>query len=230
MALPENLTQKLCFHGSFWPVYFALTLGLSFRASGRNNIPGSGPALLVANHQSFLDPWLIGNASTRWLVYLARHNLFKNPIFSLAIRSYGAVPIDRGFGKEGLVTVLNLLDKGRAVVVFAEGERTHDGTLQPFKPGISLLIKKANCPIIPVGLAGCYDFWPRQAKLPSPELIVGPAEKRSIGLHFGEAVHSTTYHKLPREVMLDDLSQRVAQSISVAERLRRKPKPVESVS
>ena len=102
MAIPGDLTQRVAFHSTFWLTFHALTFGLSFRASGRGNIPATGPVLLVSNHQSFLDPWLVGNASTRWLVYLARHNLFKNRLFAAAIRSYGAVPIDRGFGKEPL--------------------------------------------------------------------------------------------------------------------------------
>ena len=189
MAIPGDLTQRVAFHSSFWLTFHAVTFGLSFRASGRANIPVSGPVLLACNHQSFFDPWLVGNASTRWLVYLARHSLFKNPLFARAIRAYGAVPIDRGFGKEGLQSVLGLLDQGRAIVLFPEGERTHDGTLQPLKPGISLLIKKANCQIVPVGLAGCYDVWPRDAKYPRPETAFSPAGGRAIGLHDGEPVH-----------------------------------------
>ena len=222
VALPGDLTQRVAFHSTFWLTYYAVAFGLSFRASGRANVPTSGPVLLACNHQSFIDPWLVGNASPRWLVYLARHSLFKNPLFAAAIRAYGAVPIDRGFGKEGLQAVLALLDKGRAVVVFPEGERTHDGTLQPLKPGISLLIKKANCQIVPVGLSGCYDVWPRHEAMPHPETLFHEAAGRSIGLHYGPPVHSSVYHAMPREAMLDDLRDRIAASVVVADRLRRR--------
>ena len=230
MAIPGDVTpprtgdlvQRVAFHSTFWLTFHALTFGLSFRASGRGNIPATGPVLLVSNHQSFLDPWLVGNASTRWLVYLARHNLFKNRLFAAAIRSYGAVPIDRGFGKEGLQTVLGLLGQGRAIVIFPEGERTHDGTVQPLKPGISLLIKRANCQIVPVGISGCYDMWSRHAKRPQPETLFGETGGRSIGLHYGEPVHSGVYRTMDRDAMLADLQARIAVSVTEAEKLRRR--------
>jgi len=226
MSLPDGLTQRVVFHASYWPVLFGLTVGLSFRVGGRANVPGSGPCLLVANHQSFLDPWLIGNASPRWLVYLARDSLFRNRLFAAAIRAYGAVPIDRGFGKDGLQMVLNQLEKGRAVVVFAEGERTHDGTLQPLKPGIALLIKKAKCPIVPVGLAGAYHFWPRHERFPHPEMLIHKPEGRSIGLVYGKALPTGHYDGMKREPMLADLSANIRVAVDAAEQLRRKPTPI----
>ena len=138
----SELTSRVVYHSTYWLSYHALTFGLSFRATGRENIPVTGPALLVSNHQSYIDPWLIGQAATRRLRYLARHNLFHNAMFARLIRCYGAVPIDRGFGKEGLQTVFKELADGQAVVIFAEGERTHTGEVQPLKPGISLLMKR----------------------------------------------------------------------------------------
>ena len=134
-----------------------------------------------------------------------------------------AVPIDRGFGKEGLQTVLGLLGQGRAIVVFPEGERTHDGTLQPLKPGISLLVKRANCQIVPVGISGCYDMWSRHAKRPEPETLFEETGGRSIGLHYGEPVHSSVYRTMDRDAMLADLQARIAVSVTKAEKLRRRP-------
>jgi len=223
MSLADGLTQRVVFHASYWPVLCGLTVGLGFRVGGRKNVPGTGPCLLVANHQSFLDPWLIGNGSPRWLVYLARDNLFRNRLFAAAIRAYGAVPIDRGFGKEGLRMVLNQLELGRAVVVFAEGERTRDGSLQPLKPGIALLIKKAECPIVPVGLAGAFNFWPRHEKLPHPEPLFQEAEGRAIALVYGERLPTGFYDGIEREPMLADLSGKIQVAVDAAERLRRKP-------
>lgn len=225
MSLPDGLTQRVVFHASYWPVLFGLTVGLSFRVGGRRNVPPTGPCLLVANHQSFLDPWLIGNGSPRWLVYLARDSLFRNRLFAAAIRAYGAVPIDRGFGKEGLQTVLGQLEKGRAVVVFAEGERTHDGTLQPLKPGIALLVKKANCPIVPVGLAGAFEFWPRHERFPSPEMLFHEPEGRAVGLVYGDRLPTGYYDGWKRDPMLADLSAKIRLAVLAANKLRRKPKP-----
>ena len=84
--------------------------------------------------------------------------------------------IDRDFGKAGLQKTLALLDEGRAVLVFPEGERTHDGELEPFKAGISLLVKKVKAPIVPVGIAGAFDAWPRGRNRPR----FAPLFRRSI--------------------------------------------------
>src|SRR5271165_2479769 len=96
-------------------------LGFSFRFEGTRNVPKSGPVLVIANHQSFLDPWIVGIAVKRHLTYLARKTLFKNPVFAQLIRSVNAVPIDQeGVSKEGLKTVIDQLREGKAVLVFPE--------------------------------------------------------------------------------------------------------------
>ena len=89
-----------------------------------------GPQVIVANHQSFLDPLVIGLCAQRPLVYLAQDAT--NPYFATLIRSLNAVPMDQeGVGKEGIRVVLEQLSRGRAVVVFPEGERTWDGKMLP---------------------------------------------------------------------------------------------------
>src|SRR5260370_36026714 len=87
-----------------------LTLAFSFRFAGARHVPPTGPALLVANHQSFLDPSIIGIASRRDIHYLARKTLFKNPLLALYMRSVNGVPVDsKGVGKVGLQAVRELL-------------------------------------------------------------------------------------------------------------------------
>src|SRR5262245_4079519 len=89
------------------------TLGFSLRTEGRINVPASGPVLLVANHQSGLDPVLVGLSTRRHLSYLARKSLFRNPVAGWLIRSLNAVPIDQeGVGKEGLKVILGQLRAG----------------------------------------------------------------------------------------------------------------------
>jgi 1-acyl-sn-glycerol-3-phosphate acyltransferase len=178
--------------------------------------------LLVANHQSFIDPVLVGSAAPRWLTYLARSNLWHNRILARLIDAYQAVPIDRGFGKEGLQTVLGLLDIGRAVLMFPEGERTHTGELQPLKPGVSLLVKRVTCPIVPVGIAGAYQAWPRQRKWPLLDPLVLASRGRGIAVAFGEAIDPARYKGMDREAMLADLGAAIRTAYEMAERVRRK--------
>jgi 1-acyl-sn-glycerol-3-phosphate acyltransferase len=205
---------------SFW----SLTFGAGIRVRGRRHVPRKGPVLLVANHQSYLDPWFVSLAvAPLRLTHLARSNLFDGSRFEAAIRSLGAVPIDRNFGRDGLQAVLARLARGEAVLVFAEGERTHGGDVQPLKPGVSLLVKKSNVPVLPVGIAGAFDIWPRHAPLPIPNPLFLPDSGRSVAVSIGEAVPAGRYIKGDREPILADLGCRIRAEQAAAERLRRKP-------
>src|SRR4051812_6765267 len=161
-------------------------LGWSLRVEGVHNIPRTGPALLVANHQSFLDPVAIGLATPRRLSYLARKTLFTNRYFGGLLQAVNCVPIDQeGVGKEGMQAILDRLKAGRAVLVFPEGERTGDGAMQAFRPGISLLIKRVQAPIVPIGIAGAFEAWSRDRKLPRLAPLFLPASHRTIAVSVG---------------------------------------------
>src|SRR5206468_1456572 len=97
---------------SFWAAFWTMTLGWSFRAAGRSNVPRSGPVLLLSNHQSLLDPVPLDMASPRPLSFLARHNVFRKGIVGRVLRYYGGIPIDRGHGKDGLRAVSAALGRG----------------------------------------------------------------------------------------------------------------------
>jgi 1-acyl-sn-glycerol-3-phosphate acyltransferase len=201
----------------------ALTLGFSLRYTGRRNIPQDGPALLIANHQSFLDPLAVGLASPRRLSFLARKTLFKNRFFGNLLRSLDTVPVDQvGVAKEGLRAILNKLHEGRAVLVFPEGERTWQGNIQPFKPGIQLLIKRTHCPIVPVGVAGAFDALPRTRNWPLLSPLFMPATRGAIGVAVGKPLDSERYAAMPREQMLEELQNELKKVHCEAERIQRK--------
>jgi len=201
----------------------AFLLGWSARIEGRQNIPTTGPVLVIANHQSFFDPLLIGMSSPRSLSYLARKTLFDNRAFGFVIDVLNAVPVDQeGVGKEGIKTILSQLHEGRAVVVFPEGERTPDGQLKPLRPGISLLIKRVQAPIVPVGIAGAYDAWPRRQRLPRPAPLFLPPCKRTIAICVGRPLDGSHFAAMPREQIINELYGELNKVHQRAERLRRK--------
>ena len=200
-----------------------LSLGFSFRWEGAHNIPATGPALAIANHQSYFDPPAIGLSSSRRLVYLARASLFRNPVFGALIRGLNAVPIDQdGIGKDGIKAILQQLVAGKAVLVFPEGTRTPDGTLQPLRPGIHLLIKRTSAPIVPIGIAGAYDAWPLWRKYPIPSPLFLPATERTIAISIGRPIDPTRFAEMPREVAMVELGKVLAEAKMRAEKLRRK--------
>jgi 1-acyl-sn-glycerol-3-phosphate acyltransferase len=216
--------QFLAWHHSLYAFYHALfTLGFSLRMQGKHNMPTEGPALIVANHQSFLDPLIIGLVAQRPLVYLARKTLFKNRYFAAMIRSLNAVPIDQeGVGKEGIRAILEQLSRGRAVVVFPEGERTWDGKMLPLRPGIQLLIKRTKAPIIPIGIAGAFDAWPRVRAYPLPAPLAWSTSAGALSVSLGKPLDAHYFAELPRKECLTELFDKIHEEQVRAERLRRK--------
>lgn len=211
----------IVYHPTRIAVFFSLTLGMSFRFRGEQHIPKEGPVLLVANHQSFLDPLLIALAANRPVMFLARRTLWKNRFFGKFIDYCGAMPIEQSFGREGLQIGIDIIKSGRALTIFPEGERTTTGKMLPLKPGIALLAKKINCPIVPVGLAGAFEVWPRWKKLPRPVPLFLPAENRGMAVCFGPAIAASHLHKATRDEITTQLHDRIAIAQSEAESLRR---------
>jgi len=194
----------------------------SLRTEGMHNVPRTGPLLVVANHQSFLDPVAIGLAVRRKLIYLARKTLFRNRFFTWLIRSLNAVPIDQeGIGKEGIRTVSEQLHMGKAVLVFPEGERTPHGDMLPLKPGVHLLIKRTLAPILPVGIAGAYHSWPRSRKLPIPAPLFMPPWAGTLAVSIGAPLDARRFAELPRAQALQALFDEIQKVQLRAERLRR---------
>jgi 1-acyl-sn-glycerol-3-phosphate acyltransferase len=156
------------------------TVILGWRATGRQNVPESGGLLLISNHLSFLDVFFLGIPLRRPLNYMARSSLFV-PGLGFLIRSVGGFPIQReGIGASGMKETLRRLRAGGIVTLFPEGTRSPDGDLGPLKSGIAVLVTRAGVPIVPVGLAGLFELWPRSRRLPLPH---------PIRIHYGETIY-----------------------------------------
>jgi len=197
----------------------------SLRVRGQANVPRKGPVLVLSNHESFFDPLLIGLSTTRRLTFLARETLFKHPVFSKIISLLDAFPIDQqGLGRNGLRQTLDTLQTGRAVLVFPEGERTWDGAFQPLKAGVSLLLSRFDCPILPVGIAGAFEAWPRTQAAPKVSPILTTPRPGSISLSFGPVVRSSEIAKLSRPQQLEKIGELIKTEIARAEEIRRKPR------
>lgn len=179
----------------------ATVLLLRMRCKGRRHIPASGPALVCANHQSVLDPPLIGLAFDRRLNYLARRSLFKSRLFAAFIEFLDAIPIDRdGSGLGGLKETLRRLKRGEMVLIFPEGTRTRDGEVSPLKPGFVSVARRSRAPLLPVGLDGAFDVLPTGAVLPRPTVV---------HLVIGEAISPEQAAELDDDALVAELEARI---------------------
>jgi 1-acyl-sn-glycerol-3-phosphate acyltransferase len=150
----------------------AVTLLFELNVYGRKYIPRKGGVLLVANHQSYLDPVLIGVYLARPMSYLAKSELFANRHFGWFIRSLNAFPVKQGAGDVGAVReTIRRLREGHMLSIFPEGSRTEDGTIGPMLPGAALVVKKAGVPIVPVAIHGSYDAWPKGHRIFHPGYV-----------------------------------------------------------
>lgn len=138
-----------------------------------HNVPDKGGAILVSNHQSFMDPVFATMALHREGNYMARDSLFVNPIFGRLIASLNAYPVKRGAADIGAIKEsLRRLKHGSVIVLFPEGTRTEDGRINPMLPGVGAIALKARVPIVPTLIDGVYQTWPKGRLLPSPGDVV----------------------------------------------------------
>lgn len=151
------------------------------RVRGVEHVPPSGPALIVSNHQSILDPPLIGGATRRRIYFLAKAELFRIPLFGWLIRALHARPVRReGPDPRALRTAALLLKEGKALLIFPEGTRSLDGRLGEGKPGVGMLAVTSGAPVVPAYVSGTLEALPKGAAWP---------RRSRVSVSFGPAIH-----------------------------------------
>ena len=144
----------------FFKVFYRLSL------YGKENFI-DGPAIVIANHESFLDPPLVGSSVPGEMHSMASEYLFKNRVMKWALPKIGCHPVSRTKNSPGVMKMMeNLLARGKKILIFPEGSRSEDGKIKPFKKGIGLLALMSKCPIIPIFIEGTHEAWPKRKKFP----------------------------------------------------------------
>jgi 1-acyl-sn-glycerol-3-phosphate acyltransferase len=124
-------------------------------------------AIIASNHVSFYDPPVLSISWPEEVHFLARESLFKNKIFGGFIRKLNAHPVSGDAGDIGVFKLIcSLLNEGKKVILFPEGKRSSDNQLAQLKPGIAMLVARANSAVIPAYIHGTFNLWNRFRKLP----------------------------------------------------------------
>ena len=139
-------------------VIFKGSMGIfaDYKVVGRENIPTRGPLIVVSNHLANIDPAIVASALNRPLLFMAKKELFSNPMMRFLLAGYGVHPLDRtGADLRALNRAKSQLTvEGRVIILFPEGTRSRNQILQSGKPGVAHLASITGAPIVPFGLAG----------------------------------------------------------------------------
>jgi 1-acyl-sn-glycerol-3-phosphate acyltransferase len=138
-----------------------------------DQIPREGPVIIASNHASNLDVPVLGSSlmpkTGRRFQWLGKREIFDWPIVGLVADAGGVHPVDRSTADiEAYRLAKRILDEGHVLFVFPEGTRSRDGGLQTARDGVAVLALRTGAPIVPVGIAGSYERWPRGQRLPHP--------------------------------------------------------------
>ncbi|HNP65427.1 MAG TPA: MFS transporter [Woeseiaceae bacterium] len=154
--LPEFLMRFLA--------WLIINFAYRVRPVGLENIPKSGPAVVVCNHVSFMDPIILSGSVPRPMRFVMYYKIFQMPFLSFIFRNAKAIPIASRQEDEALLEaafdrVDAELAAGHIVCIFPEGGLTDDGNVQKFKPGIERIIARRAVPVIPVALGRLWGSW-----------------------------------------------------------------------
>lgn len=134
-------------------VRFFMRLWYNIRIEGQENVPKEG-CVLASNHRTNADPPLLAiSAGTYKYAFVAKEELFKNPVFGWLIRKLGAFPVSRGKGDMKVIDdAVSKVNDGDKLIIFPEGTRSKDGKVGKGKSGVAYIAAKAGAPVVPVGI------------------------------------------------------------------------------
>lgn len=145
------------------PIAFGLLWDVT--VTGAEHVPAAGPAIVMMNHISTIDPILaIGAITNRFLIPMSKVENMGNPFFRTLIQGWGAYLVRRGeVDRKALLNSIELLTSGQLILIAPEGTRSPDG-LREAKDGVTFIATKANAAIVPMGIGGEAPLWSAKFK------------------------------------------------------------------
>lgn len=201
-----------------WGKTICRMVGVSVRIVGAENLSPDQTYIFVGNHVSQFDIFSFQGYSPHDFRWIAKKELFRIPFFGPAMRKAGIISIDRSQGREAMKSLNRAAEQiaaGTSVLIFPEGTRSRDGSLQPFKTGAITLAIKAGVPVVPIGFVGTYTILPKGKLLPKCGEIV---------IRIGLPIPTSGYKPKDKQELAENLHKRVADllrepDVQVTERL-----------
>jgi 1-acyl-sn-glycerol-3-phosphate acyltransferase len=210
MAVCLVLPRSGAFAGlaRFWSWLVLKALGVRFTASYHPRVDPACPSVYMANHQSQIDiPALVLAMPCEFRIVAKRELLFV-PVFGWALWLAGFIFIDRGDRERAIRSLdraARRVRSGTSIVVFAEGTRSPDGGLLPFKKGGFVLALQAGVPIVPVSIRGGHELLPKGSLR---------ARRGMIGITFGEPIETSGYSLETKDSLIEAVRQRIVAGLA----------------
>ena len=194
-----------------WFFRFSMIILVKVRIHRLENFPevpsSGGPLLICANHQSNLDPMLMGVVCPFPINYLAKKSLFNFGPLRWFLTWNDSIPLDRNSGIAGIKQTLKRLKRGESVLIFPEGSRSPNGELQPVKQGFCTLARRTRSPILCAGITGSRAAWP-----PGKGPRFG-----NVHVEIGEVTTFETYQHWSDEELAAEVEKQIAGLMSAAD-------------
>lgn len=153
----------------FWASLHLKLCGIRVLTKGRENL-SKPPYIIMCNHQSALDIFIMYIALPFMFKWVAKRQLFSIPFVGWIMKRAGYISLDRESPRDGLKAINDAAQKvreGMNIIVFPEGTRSNDGKLLPFKKGVFSLVARAGVPVIPIGIIGTSRLQPKGSLMPN---------------------------------------------------------------
>jgi 1-acyl-sn-glycerol-3-phosphate acyltransferase len=183
--------------------YIFVKLFFRFEAFGLENIPKDGPAIIAINHSSYIDPFIGAVAIEKKVNFIAKEELFCNPIMRFFIKKLNGFPVKQDYPDiKALKKAVNILNNGGILLIFPEGTRSFDGKLLEPKIGIGLIAYRSKAPVIPAYIKGANRVLPRGSKiikLKKCSILYG--KPIDLTQYYNSAKNKNVYKAISNEIM-----------------------------
>ncbi len=192
-----------------WARVIVWVSGVKVRLEGLEHVRGEGPYLFMSNHQGAYDIFALESHLPFHFKWLAKKELFSIPVLGWAMAAAGYISIDRE-GTRKTVEAMNeaaqRIQEGMSVVVFPEGSRSPDGSIQPFKKGGFTLAIKSRVPIIPISITGSREVMPKGKWTTFPGEIL---------IRIDDPIETQDYSLKDRKFLMEKVKQIISKNLKV---------------
>ena len=197
------------YYARLWGRVALLANRVKVRMEGMENVKGKGPYVFMSNHQGSYDIFALLGTLPFQFKWLAKKELFSIPFFGWTMAAAGYISIDREGTRETVGAMNRAAQKiheGMSVVIFPEGSRSPDGSIQPFKKGGFTLAIKSKVPIIPIAITGSREIMPKDRLA---------ASSGEIRIWMGSPIETQHYSLKERKMLMEMVNETISKNFEL---------------